>query len=177
VDTDNAVLWIIGGALALAALAGGGVAVSNWWQESSNAKKWAPALAAAESKYGLPSGLLSRQAYEESSFDSGVIDGTTPSSAGALGILQLEPAYFSSVQGPVPFSDAQVLAQIDQAAAYDASLYRQFGSWQSALAAYNWGPGNVSSWLAGGADPTSLPAQTSNYVSQILADVPAAAAA
>lgn len=173
---SNLGLLLIGGAALAALLAAGGVTVYYAWEESAEGKKWAPVLAAAEQKYGLPAGLLSRQAAEESSFDPSVIDGTQASTAGALGILQLEPAYFSSVQVPVPFSDADVAAQIDQAASYDAQLYREFGTWQAALAAYNWGPGNVQAWAAAGSDPNALPSETANYVSSILADVPAAGA-
>ena len=147
------------------------------WESSANGQKWAPALAAAEQKYGLPAGLLSRQASEESGFASDVIDGTRSSSAGALGILQLEPAYFASVQVPTPFTDADTLAQIDEAAAYDAQLYQRFGTWQLALEAYNWGPTALAKWEAAGADPAGLPTQTSNYSAQILGDVPAAALA
>lgn len=145
------------------------------WEESAEGQKWAPVLAAAEQRYGLPAGLLSRQAAEESSFIPGVIDGTRASSAGALGILQLEPAYFSSVQVPTPFSDADVTAQIDQAAAYDAELYQRFGSWALALEAYNWGPTALAKWEGAGSDLTALPIQTANYSSEILADVPTAA--
>jgi soluble lytic murein transglycosylase-like protein len=147
------------------------------WESSAEGQKWAPALAAAEQKYNLPAGLLSRQAFEESSFEPDVIDGTRASPAGALGILQLEPAYFRSVQVPVPFSDADTLAQIDQAAQYDAQLFQRFGTWQLALEAYNWGPTALARWEAAGADPRALPSQSSTYSAQILADVPAAAVA
>lgn len=154
----------------MALLGSAGVAAVYAWEESANGKKWAPALAAAEKKYGLPAGMLSRQAYEESHFITSVIDGTYPSSAGALGILQMMPQYFSSVQVPIPFTDADTLAQIDQAAAYDAQLYREFGSWRLALAAYNAGPGSVQ---AAGGNIAALPQQTQTYVAQISADVPA----
>jgi soluble lytic murein transglycosylase-like protein len=169
---NETILLLIGGALALAALAGGGTLIVNAWEESANGRKWAPALAAAEQKYGLPSGLLSRQAYQESHFIGSVIDGTQPSPAGALGILQLEPAYFASVRVPVPFTDADTAAQIDEAAAEDARLYRALGSWALTLAAYNWGEGNLQNWLANGG---TVPQETQSYVSDITAAVPAAA--
>ena len=168
---SNWLLWVAGGALLLAALSVGGGFAMFKWEESAEGKKWAPALAAAEQKYGLPAGLLSRQALEESSFDPAVIYGERGSSAGALGILQLEPAYFSSVQVPRPFTDADVSAQIDQAAAEDARLYQVFGSWALALAAYNWGEGALQNFLTNGG---AIPSQTQNYVAQITADVPAA---
>lgn len=140
-----------------------------WWQQSANAQKWAPVIAAAEQQYGIPTGLLARQAYEESGYQTNVINGTQPSSAGALGILQLMPQYFTSVQVPIPFSTGAIEGQIAQAAGYLRQLYNQFGNWGYALAAYNAGPGTVQNVLAG---TQTLPAQTQNYVSQILADVP-----
>ncbi len=163
------ILIAIVGAIALAALSAGGVIVYESWEQSANGRKWAPVLAAAEQQYGIPTGLLSRQAYEESHFITSVIDGTQPSSAGALGIMQLMPQYFASVQVPTPFTDGEVEGQIAQAAGYMAQLYRQFGNWGYALAAYNAGPGTVNNVLSGN---QSLPAQTTAYVSQILADVP-----
>lgn len=144
-----------------------------WWQNSANAQKWAPVILAAEKQYGIPVGLLARQAYEESGYRTSVINGTQPSSAGALGILQLMPQYFTSVQVPIPFSDGAVEGQIAQAAGYMRQLYNQFGNWGYALAAYNAGPGTVNNVLNG---TQPLPLQTKNYVSQILADVPVAGA-
>jgi membrane-bound lytic murein transglycosylase D len=176
-ERDSGIWWIIGGAAALILLAAGGTFAVYAWEESAEGKKWAPVLAAAEAANGLPAGLLSRQAAEESSFDPAVIYGTETSSAGALGILQLEPAYFSSVNVPTPFTDADVTAQINQAAAEDARLYGVFGSWPLAMAAYNWGQGNVSAWVASGADSTAWPPETQKYVADITSAVPALAQA
>jgi hypothetical protein len=44
-----------------------------------------------------------------------------------------------------------------------------FTDWTLALAAYNDGQGNVRAYLAGN---RALPAETLNYVSDVLADVP-----
>ena len=175
-DNSNLILWLAGGALLLAALAGGG-AIVYAWEDSAEGRKWAPVLAAAEAKYGLPSGMLSRQAAQESSFDPAVIYGTRTSSVGALGILQLMPQYFSSVDVAVPFTDADVAAQIDQAAEEDARLYGVFGDWSLALAAYNWGQGNLERWQSSGAGTSAWPTQTRNYVADIAAAVPALAQA
>lgn len=139
------------------------------WQNTEEGPTWVPVINQAEQTYGIPTNLLARQAYEESHFIPSVIDGTQASSAGALGILQLMPQYFTSVQVPVPFSKQDTLNQINQAAQYMASLYSQFGDWGDALAAYNAGPGTINQVLAGTA---TLPTQTRNYVTQILADVP-----
>jgi soluble lytic murein transglycosylase-like protein len=171
--------WIVGGVLALAAAGGGTVIALQYWQQSANAQKWAPFLAAAEQAYGLPTNLLARQAYTESSYEQDIIDGTRPSPAGALGILQLEPQYFDTVQRPIPFSDQDTVDQINQAAANMASLYTQLAPlasssgqnpWALALAGYDAGAGAVKKY--GGIPPFT---ETQKYVSGILADVPAAA--
>lgn len=168
-------LAIIAGVVIAAALAGGGYVATEYWLASANAQKWAPALAAAEQQYGLPSGLLSRIAYEESHFITAIINGTEPSSAGALGMMQLMPQYFNSVNVPVPFTDSDTLAQINQAAQLLQSLYSQFGNWTNAIAAYNAGSGTVQDYLNG--TISSLPQQTQTYVAQITADLPNLAAA
>jgi soluble lytic murein transglycosylase-like protein len=177
--------WLVGGVVLLAGLGTGGtiavVAALAYWQQSTNAQKWAPVLAAAEQANGLPTNLLARMAYTESAYEQDVIDGTRSSSAGALGILQLEPQYFSTVQRPIPFSDQDTTDQINQAAGQVASLYAQLlplasstgqNPWALALAGYDAGAGAVKQY--GGIPPFT---ETQNYVAGILADVPAAASA
>jgi soluble lytic murein transglycosylase-like protein len=171
-EKQKRLLFLIGlGIIGALALSAGGYLGVEYWLSSENAKKWAPALASAESQYGIPSGLLSRIAYQESSFETNVINGTTPSSAGALGMMQLEPEYFSSVQVPTPFTDSDTQAQILQAAQLLSSDYAEFGNWADAVAAYNAGAGTVSQYLSG--QLASLPPETQNYVAAISADVPA----
>ena len=55
---------------------------------------------------------------------------------------------------------------IEAAGKYLASLYKQFGNWQQAVASYNWGQGNVArKGLA------KAPLETRNYYAQILGDI------
>ncbi len=62
---------------------------------------------------------------------------------------------------------------------YMKSLYKQFGDWYLAMAAYNWGPGNVQKAVmrTGYADfwelyrRNAMPRETKNYVPQILAAI------
>ena len=64
-------------------------------------------------------------------------------------------------------------------AQYIKALYRQFGDWYLAMAAYNWGPGNIQRAVqrTGYADfwelyrRNAMPAETRAYVPQILAAV------
>lgn len=139
------------------------------WASVEQGPVWVPVINQAESAAGIPPNLLARMAYEESHFRPDIIDGTTASSAGALGILQLMPQYFSTVQGATPFSTQDTMNQITQAAQQLASLYNQFSDWTLAVAAYNAGAGTVSKYIAG---TGTLPAETSAYVADVIADVP-----
>jgi hypothetical protein len=53
--------------------------------------------------------------------------------------------------------------------AYLALMYRRYGSWPDAVAAYNWGPGNVDSWISGGRMPDKLPPEVERYRIRVLA--------
>ena len=132
------------------------------WNSSALAAKWIPVLNAAEQKYGIPHDLLARQCYEESRFNPTAKN----AHSGATGIMQLLPRYFPGA-GESPVKDINTGAQ------YLASLAKRFGGdWQLALAAYDWGPGSVSSWLKAGAPFAEMPTETQIYVSEITADVP-----
>ena len=168
----NAWLWLAGGAVLLYLLAtqtqtGEDVVaeITGGWRTAGEGPKWVPVLNVAETQYGIPKDLLARQAYQESHFRSDIISGATVSPAGAQGIMQLIPRFYPGVD---PLDPAQA---ITAAAESMATYYRQFGSWALALAAYNWGPGNVAKH---GGDSSSWPAETQNYVAQITADVPGA---
>jgi soluble lytic murein transglycosylase-like protein len=139
------------------------------WANVEQGPVWVPVINQAEVAAGIPANLLARMAYEESHFRPDVIDGTTPSSAGALGILQLMPQYFSTVQVPTPFSTQDTMDQITQAAGQLASLYTTFNDWTLAVAAYNAGAGTIQKYLAGTA---ALPSETAAYVADVIADVP-----
>ncbi len=52
--------------------------------------------------------------------------------------------------------------------AYLARLFWKYGSWSDALAAYNWGPGNVDQWIARGRNAAQLPVETIRYVELVL---------
>lgn len=131
-----------------------------WETESRLSIRAAPFVGAfrqAESRYGLPPGLLSRVAYQESRYDA-----AARSPAGALGLMQFMPATAREygVQPLDPFSS------IDGAARYLSALFARFGSWSQALAAYNWGPGNVA-----GKGLARAPEETRAYYQSITQDV------
>jgi soluble lytic murein transglycosylase-like protein len=121
--------------------------------------KYASAINQAEKANGLPSGLLARVLYRESHFREDIITGAVRSSAGAIGIAQFMPATAVSM-GVDPLNP---YSAIDGAARYLAQLYRTTGKWSEAVAAYNWGIGNVQrKGLA------KAPQETQDYLSEVM---------
>jgi hypothetical protein len=95
---------------------------------------------------------------------------TAVSPAGAIGIMQLMPAT-AAQYGADP---TDPLENIDAGTAYLGDLLNQFGgNAVAALAAYNWGPGNVQNAIKkyGGNWLSHAPAETQNYVAKILGNV------
>nr|WP_240895676.1 transglycosylase SLT domain-containing protein [Kineococcus siccus] len=115
------------------------------------------AFTAAERKYGLPSGLLSAVAKQESGYDP-----RAKSPAGALGLMQFMPATARGM-GIDPMNPAQA---IDGAGRLLSAHVKTFGTVSLALAAYNAGPGNVRKH--GGIPPFP---ETQNYVRKITASL------
>jgi len=101
---------------------------------------------------GVPSSIALAVAQQESGFNPDAVG-----SVGELGVFQLRPQYFPGASDP----DTNITTGVS----YLKQLYQQFGDWGTALAAYNWGPTNVSNANASGA---SFPQQVTNYVQSVL---------
>jgi hypothetical protein len=52
--------------------------------------------------------------------------------------------------------------------AYLARMYRRYGNWLDAIAAYNWGPGNLDAWIGGGRAADKLPLGVERYRNRVL---------
>lgn len=120
------------------------------------------AIAKAESENGIPPGMLARLLWQESRFRPEFISGAKRSAAGAVGIAQFMPA--TAREWGVIATDAG--SSIAGAGRYLAWLYRKTGSWSLALAAYNWGIGNVQK-----KGIEAAPAETQDYFTQIMQDL------
>jgi soluble lytic murein transglycosylase-like protein len=127
------------------------------WSPDLIPAKYLQAFRSAETRNGIPTNLLARQGWQESRYRA---DAVSP--VGAKGLMQFMPATADEF-GINPLDPYQ---SIDAAGRYMAMLFRMTGSWASALAAYNWGIGNVQRKGLGAA-----PLETRNYYSQILADI------
>lgn len=53
---------------------------------------------------------------------------------------------------------------------YLALLYRRYGNWPDAIAAYNWGPGNMDAWIGSGRPEIGLPLEVAHYRDRVLRD-------
>jgi len=107
---------------------------------------------------GLPAGMTGKIAMIESSFNPGAYN----SKAGATGIMQIVPDQHPTVDATDP------IASISYAGQYLKSLFNRFGDWNKAIAAYNWGEGNLSKAIAKNGDNwfNALPTETQNYVAK-----------
>lgn len=137
------------------------------WTPPDRAAPYLPAIYAAEDRHGMPRNLLARLLFQESRYRPEIIDGRVKSGAGAVGIAQIVPKWHPDAKPLDP------LASIDYAAQYLAQLKQSTGSWSLALAAYNWGPGNLKN---AGYNIAGAPKETRDYVAQITGDVPEALA-
>jgi len=52
--------------------------------------------------------------------------------------------------------------------AYLARMYRRYGSWPDAIAAYSWGPGHLDEWIIGGRAGDKFPAAVERYRNRVL---------
>lgn len=102
------------------------------------------------------------------------------SHVGASGLWQFMPAtgrHYGLEQTPLYDGRHDIFAATDAALNYLQYLYGLFGDWSLALAAYNWGEGNVSRAInraiSVGLPPTyenlRMPNETRNYVPKLLA--------
>ena len=92
----------------------------------------------------------------------------TTSSKGALGEMQVMPKTIRDPGfGVVPARDKSPDEIARVGVDYLQAMKQKYGDTEKALIAYNWGPGSTDKWLASGADPKKLPAETRTYVERV----------
>lgn len=106
-------------------------------------------------------------------------DPNAKSSAGALGLMQVMPATFKEVAGKLGIKNPDPLNPEHNVAVgerYINDMVGQFGDLKLALAAYNWGPGNVRKALNTHGKSFEniypyLPRETKQYVTKVIGDL------
>ena len=132
------------------------------------AKPYLDLFGGTERRYGLPESLLLRMGWIESRYNK---DAKHPLS-GAQGIMQIVPRWHPGVD---PLDPNQA---IPYAGKYMAELYNRYRDWPKAIAAYNWGLGNLDK-LIQAYGPTwreRLPKETRDYIAAVesVIDLPGA---
>jgi len=105
-------------------------------------------------QYGVPPALAIAVAQTESSLNP-----NATGAAGEQGLFQLMPATAAQLGVTDGYDPTQ---NIQGGVAYLSQLYAQYGDWNTALLAYNAGPGNVA---AG-----TVPASSYSYASSVMAN-------
>ncbi|MEM6595971.1 MAG: lytic transglycosylase domain-containing protein, partial [Pseudomonadota bacterium] len=108
----------------------------------------------AARKHGIPEDLFLRLVQQESGFNP-----RARSHKGAIGLAQLMPQTARALRVD-PYDPRQ---NLEGGARYLRQMYRKFGNWRLALAAYNAGPGAVEKY--NGVPPFK---ETKTYVRRIL---------
>lgn len=84
---------------------------------------------------------------------------------GPQGPMQVSAAAAEDVGGGDRFNERQNQAL---GRAYLARMYRRYGSWSDAIAAYNWGPGRMDGWIDGGRAIEEFPQAVAHYRTRVL---------
>ena len=84
---------------------------------------------------------------------------------GPQGPMQVSAAAATDAGGGDRFDDKE---NRTLGRAYLARMYRRYGSWSDAVAAYNWGPGRMDIWISGGRPVDQLPPAVARYRTRVL---------
>lgn len=115
-------------------------------------------VSANEQRFGLPAGLLGAVISKESSGNADAI-----SKKGAIGLAQVMPDTARGMGYDPEELKRNPALQVEAGARYlKQMLDAHGGNVADALAAYNWGPGNMQKLIRG--EKTQIPTETANYV-------------
>lgn len=118
-------------------------------EKASYKREYADYVSVYAERFGVPEYIVYAVIKVESDFDP-----NAKSRAGASGLMQLTEETFADVTGQymlnenLPYSEVfDPETNIRYGTYYLSYLYKQLGDWDTALAAYNGGIGNVKNWL------------------------------
>lgn len=127
------------------------------WTLPKAGQRYESAIIAAAESTGVDKKILASMLYQESRFNP-----NAKSNKGAQGIAQLLAGTASEVGVTNRLDPEQ---SIFGGARYLSRMFDRFGDWRLALAAYNWGPGNVAKVNG---DFSKLPPSVKRYATEIL---------
>ena len=116
--------------------------------------KYDPWIQEFSSLYKMPWQLCKAQVWQESAFDPNAV-----SSCGAVGLMQLMPETAAQLGVTNPFDPGENIMAGTRYLRLLLDRYR--GDLKLALAAYNWGMGNLEK------RPEAMPDETKNYIAQV----------
>ena len=113
-------------------------------------------------KYGIPFSMVQHAMNKETGhIQSQAGRAGAVSHKGAQGFMQLMPGTAKELGVKDPFNAKQ---NIQGGIKYLSQMLNRFQDPKVALAAYNYGPGNVNKWLKKGGDVSKLPKETRKYI-------------
>lgn len=156
----------------LARMAGGGIVAFEEggeverFQAGGMSRELAELVLQTAAKYNIDPNIAMRLVKQESGFDPNAV-----SKRGAVGLTQLMPD--ASEEMGLPKDERTDPAKnVNAGFAYLRKQLDKYGNdYSKALAAFNWGGGNVDKHLAkneGAINPVGLPKETANYLTKIL---------
>ncbi|MEL5369982.1 lytic transglycosylase domain-containing protein [Serratia nevei] len=127
-------------------------------QQQSPPQQGGDVVSDAEQRFGIPAGLLGAVISKESSGNANAMSGK-----GAIGLTQVMPNTARGMGYDPEELKRNPAMQVEAGARYLKQMIDAHdGNVSAALAAYNWGPGNVQKYLRG--EKTQVPTETVNYV-------------
>jgi len=130
------------------------------------------------SSYVADAGLFAPASAADLDRVAFAVDGAESSHGLDLRMWRLEP---SGPQGPMQITQAaatdvgggdrfDLVENRALGRAYLERMFRRYGNWPDAIAAYNWGPGNLDAWIGGGRAPSQIPLGVEHYRDRVLRD-------
>lgn len=125
----------------------------------ASAKDYAPVVNKYAQESGVSPSLINAMIHTESSFNP-----NARSAVGAQGLMQLMPGTAKEMGTSNGFNPEE---NIRGGSRYIAKQIKDFGDLDTALMAYNWGPGNTRKWIDAGRDPNKVPKETREYLDKV----------
>jgi len=166
-------MWALKGLIALAAIVAASPACPSSAAGADEVARWAPHIAEASTRFGVPSSWIAQVMRAESRGRTQLGGRPIRSVKGAMGLMQLMPGTWTEMRARLGLGNDpdEPRDNILAGTFYLRLLYDRFG-YPGLFAAYNAGPSRYEKHLAG---VQSLPAETRSYLAQVAAGMNGAA--